>query len=513
MASHLATGNATRVVKEEQMDTCEHPALAAAQPLCNRVPRQHQQSGMVDSQPGPFSLALAPEPPPPSASDPAVQDNSRGRSSSWPMHPNALMEAGGTAASFAMNPQQQLQQPSVVSDTTLALATTHGAGVSSMSPSTPATPVASQQPAGGGKEKKSPRRNAWGPDSYSDLISKAILSTKDKRMTLNQIYEWMVANVPYFRDKGETNSAAGWKNSVRHNLSLHPRFIKVQNEQTGKSNWWMINPDAKRSNRRRAFSMPTDVSASSPIRSRRQQAAAKTKRGAKSGKPLKTEDASGLTSDHSSPAFSPTHLSSPLLDNALSFAAAQSPSLGVCESPLLQDDFDANSPSALFTSPSPNSPGPYLLDANSVVGSFGQPAAGQFDIDPLPHAAMYLSGSEGSSYDDSFLSPSDIMPGDSLTEQGMVVGNIPTLALPTDENLGTAISSLSIQPQVDAMPSTYRPPFQPTLTPVAGTPFDTPLASIQGTPHHTPPPHARHAHAYLNMSATSTSAPGFLDPY
>lgn len=49
------------------------------------------------------------------------------------------------------------------------------------------------------------------------------------------------------------------QNSIRHNLSLHNRFMRVQNEGTGKSSWWMINPDAKpgKAARRRATSMET----------------------------------------------------------------------------------------------------------------------------------------------------------------------------------------------------------------------------------------------------------------
>uniref|UniRef100_A0AC34QB80 Fork-head domain-containing protein n=1 Tax=Panagrolaimus sp. JU765 TaxID=591449 RepID=A0AC34QB80_9BILA len=67
----------------------------------------------------------------------------------------------------------------------------------------------------------------------------------------------MVQNVPYFRDKGDSNSSAGWKNSIRHNLSLHSRFMRIQNEGAGKSSWWVINPDAKpgRNPRRRAATM------------------------------------------------------------------------------------------------------------------------------------------------------------------------------------------------------------------------------------------------------------------
>ncbi|XP_029903017.1 forkhead box protein O3B [Myripristis murdjan] len=106
--------------------------------------------------------------------------------------------------------------------------------------------------------KASSRRNAWGNLSYADLITKAIESTPDKRLTLSQIYDWMVRCVPYFKDKGDSNSSAGWKNSIRHNLSLHSRFIRVQNEGTGKSSWWMINPEGGKGGkapRRRAVSM------------------------------------------------------------------------------------------------------------------------------------------------------------------------------------------------------------------------------------------------------------------
>ncbi|TRY99190.1 hypothetical protein DNTS_001988 [Danionella cerebrum] len=59
--------------------------------------------------------------------------------------------------------------------------------------------------------KSSSRRNAWGNLSYADLITKAIESAPDKRLTLSQIYDWMVRSVPYFKDKGDSNSSAGWK--------------------------------------------------------------------------------------------------------------------------------------------------------------------------------------------------------------------------------------------------------------------------------------------------------------
>ncbi|EJW78700.1 fork head domain-containing protein [Wuchereria bancrofti] len=87
--------------------------------------------------------------------------------------------------------------------------------------------------------------NPWGAESYSDLIAKALKSTFDGRMRLNEIYNWFASNVPYFGNRTSQEQSAGWKNSIRHNLSLHSRFMRIQNEGAGKSSWWVINPDAK----------------------------------------------------------------------------------------------------------------------------------------------------------------------------------------------------------------------------------------------------------------------------
>lgn len=65
------------------------------------------------------------------------------------------------------------------------------------------------------KQKTSSRRNAWGNLSYADLITKAIQSSPEQRLTLSQIYDWMVQNVPYFKDKGDNTSSAGWKVCAR----------------------------------------------------------------------------------------------------------------------------------------------------------------------------------------------------------------------------------------------------------------------------------------------------------
>ena len=55
------------------------------------------------------------------------------------------------------------------------------------------------------------RRNPWGNLSYADLITQAIQSAPDQRLTLAQIYEWLVKHIPYFGNKGDSVSSIGWK--------------------------------------------------------------------------------------------------------------------------------------------------------------------------------------------------------------------------------------------------------------------------------------------------------------
>lgn len=54
------------------------------------------------------------------------------------------------------------------------------------------------------------------------------------------------------------------QNSVRHNLSLHSRFVKVQNDSSGKSSWWTVNLDAKSTRGRRRSSSVDNGNAPSP---------------------------------------------------------------------------------------------------------------------------------------------------------------------------------------------------------------------------------------------------------
>ena len=55
------------------------------------------------------------------------------------------------------------------------------------------------------------RKNPWGPFSYAQLITQAICSQPDQRMTLNQIYEFLISNFPYFAERRSHQKSAGWK--------------------------------------------------------------------------------------------------------------------------------------------------------------------------------------------------------------------------------------------------------------------------------------------------------------
>ena len=86
-----------------------------------------------------------------------------------------------------------------------------GVGPAGGAPGSPGSAASSGNSANGGSKKSSSRRNAWGNLSYADLITQAIQSSPEGRLTLSQVYEWMVQNIPYFKDKGDSNSSAGWK--------------------------------------------------------------------------------------------------------------------------------------------------------------------------------------------------------------------------------------------------------------------------------------------------------------
>lgn len=61
------------------------------------------------------------------------------------------------------------------------------------------------------------------PFSFSLLIYMAIEQSPSKSLPVKDIYGWILEHFPYF-----SSAPTGWKNSVRHNLSLNKCFRKVE---------------------------------------------------------------------------------------------------------------------------------------------------------------------------------------------------------------------------------------------------------------------------------------------
>lgn len=79
------------------------------------------------------------------------------------------------------------------------------------------------------------------PYSYMAMIQFAINSKNNRHMTLKEIYNWIEDHFPYFRNVAKP----GWKNSIRHNLSLHDMFVR-ETSPDGKISYWTIRPEANR---------------------------------------------------------------------------------------------------------------------------------------------------------------------------------------------------------------------------------------------------------------------------
>lgn len=100
--------------------------------------------------------------------------------------------------------------------------------------------------------------------SYATMIGEAINATEDKRLTLSELYESIMAKYPYFRYDGAkwrvgclvakssllsvlTLTQPFRQNSIRHQLSLNKAFTKVardpEEDPSGKGGYWVIKPD------------------------------------------------------------------------------------------------------------------------------------------------------------------------------------------------------------------------------------------------------------------------------
>ncbi|KHO00873.1 FKH1-like protein [Metarhizium album ARSEF 1941] len=87
--------------------------------------------------------------------------------------------------------------------------------------------------------------------SYAQMITQAILNAPDGKLNLNGIYTFIMNSYSYYRHQ----QAAGWQNSIRHNLSLNKSFDKVarSTDEPGKGMKWQIVPEAREEMTKNAF--------------------------------------------------------------------------------------------------------------------------------------------------------------------------------------------------------------------------------------------------------------------
>ncbi|GMR59374.1 hypothetical protein PMAYCL1PPCAC_29569, partial [Pristionchus mayeri] len=77
--------------------------------------------------------------------------------------------------------------------------------------------------------------------SYISLITMAIERSESKKMTLNEIYQWILDRFPHYR-----KNTKSWQNSIRHSLSYNDCFVRVNRtaDKPGKGAYWSLHPDS-----------------------------------------------------------------------------------------------------------------------------------------------------------------------------------------------------------------------------------------------------------------------------
>ncbi|KAE8233902.1 hypothetical protein CF326_g1062 [Tilletia indica] len=74
---------------------------------------------------------------------------------------------------------------------------------------------------------------------YPNLIRLTLLTSPTGKLCLSELYEAMAENFPWFKTQG-----MGWKNSIRHNLSINSAFLRIERaekDDKNKGSLWFVD--------------------------------------------------------------------------------------------------------------------------------------------------------------------------------------------------------------------------------------------------------------------------------
>ncbi|XP_054085799.1 forkhead box protein I3-like [Zeugodacus cucurbitae] len=78
--------------------------------------------------------------------------------------------------------------------------------------------------------------------TYSALVTMAIRSSPEQKLTLSCIQQWIMDNFPYYR-----KDQRGWQCQIRHTLTTNSCFMKIPRppNDPGSGNYWTVNPEVE----------------------------------------------------------------------------------------------------------------------------------------------------------------------------------------------------------------------------------------------------------------------------